>query len=245
MADHPRVTDLYVMQNHLGLIKVGKSNNVERRRNQLARADRCEVTIVHVIPNGGCDERAVLQVLSDHCKYGEWFSGSASTRAAVKRLTCIPQTVEWPFPEAAKEHIDSWITQLEELRQTASREKLSQRLINDLAASAHSDAGISEHYDFKIWEMIWKYDAGLDPWVFWTTDEQGNELRLAKRYTDDTPQPLPAFTSEISAALLTWPDDLRPDYWTGSAITCCVEGLVRRRERMFVRDRSYAAAYPR
>lgn len=236
----PPDTDLYVMQNHLGLIKVGKSGNVERRRKQLALADRCEIATVHIVGRGGHRERLILELLSRHREYGEWFSGDECSRSAVRKLTGMSNHLDWVYPAANGEEIDDWISQLQTLREMESREKLSRRLIRDLRTSAQSGSAPSDHYDFKIWEMIWKYDKGLDPWVTWLDDGQGNAVGLATRYRNDTPQRLPAFTSNVSAALLTWPDDERPDCWTGSAMACCAQGLALRLTRMRERSRSGA-----
>lgn len=44
---HRKPEHLYVMQNQFGLVKIGKSVDVELRRRRLSKADNCEITLVH------------------------------------------------------------------------------------------------------------------------------------------------------------------------------------------------------
>src|SRR3546814_17853879 len=72
---------LYIMQNHVGLIKIGRTGqNVEARRRAIERDDACTIKIVAVIEDGGDFEEIMLANLDEHQVIGEWYDGSEMCR---------------------------------------------------------------------------------------------------------------------------------------------------------------------
>lgn len=222
---------LYLMQNHLGLIKIGKAVDVERRRKCLISADRCEIQIVHVLRNRGNREREYLALLRTARRYGEWFDGDECTRKTVRGLFDLPADVAWPFPLAADDLVDAWLNQLDRIRSCTSREKLSLRVIRDMENASTPDT--SWHLNAKIWQIIWEYEQGCDPSIW--HEEDGSTW--VTRHSGASRQPLPFFTADLRSALLVWPERCRPTAWSGDAWSCCLEGLKARRVAMMKHNR--------
>lgn len=70
-----------------GLVKIGVSNDVQRRRNQVSLASGLPVEILHVIPNGGYELESKL-----HGRYralretGEWFRREGDLAAYLEQI---------------------------------------------------------------------------------------------------------------------------------------------------------------
>ena len=61
---------------------------------------------------------------------------------------------------------------------------------------------------------------------------QGEVINVWYHSDSEKREVLPAYTSSIEAALLAWPDDLRPDTWQGSPFECCIAALTAMRSRL-------------
>ena len=68
----------------IGRIKVGVSNNVERRLADLSSEQRCEGEILHVMPGNRKVEMSVHARLSDWQIEGEWFRDCVEVRSIVE-----------------------------------------------------------------------------------------------------------------------------------------------------------------
>jgi hypothetical protein len=221
---------LYLMQNHLGLIKIGKAVDVERRRQHLARADECDIRTVHVLNNGGDQEQLYHALLRRRRLYGEWFDGDEGTRKAIRGLFDLQTDFAWPFSLASLNAVNAWLDQLERIRTRISREKRSQRVIRGMENRSSPDTWW--HLNWKIWQIIWEYEQEGDPSIWHDEDADGRSVIWVTRDSDTTPEPLPFFTTDLRSALLVWPEDCRPDVWPGDAWSCCIAGLKARRGAM-------------
>lgn len=87
---------VYVMRSDSGLVKVGISNNTEKRRQSLSAAVGCKVEIVEIFgPFYGARrlERSVHEALTATRSYGEWFACSELQAVDAVR-TALLQFVE-------------------------------------------------------------------------------------------------------------------------------------------------------
>src|SRR3546814_21112199 len=70
---------LYIMQNHVGLIKIGRTGqNVEARRRAIERDDAYTIKIVAVIEDGGDFEEIMLANLDEQQVIVEWYEDRKS-----------------------------------------------------------------------------------------------------------------------------------------------------------------------
>ena len=90
-------TDLYVMQNEHGLIKVGQSVDPERRRRQLQTLENCRIALVLALRGKGHREGAIHRKLKKHHIDGEWFDGNDEAREAIGRTIKSGCVLDWPF----------------------------------------------------------------------------------------------------------------------------------------------------
>ena len=77
-------THLYIMQAQNGLIKVGRSRNVERRRKALMYASGMHIVLILEVENEGWREQSILRSLAAFRRRGEWVAGSLVGKAAVE-----------------------------------------------------------------------------------------------------------------------------------------------------------------
>src|SRR5438309_1979624 len=131
------MSHLYIMQNHVGFIKVGRSANVEARRRALERTDECSIAIVAIIETAGEFEETMHVNLGDHRIIGEWFEGDELCRDCiaieVEALSDaigreLPKLV-WPYALAEDELADGWLARCEQHRTGVSIDKEIQRVI--------------------------------------------------------------------------------------------------------------------
>jgi hypothetical protein len=223
---------LYVMQNHLGLIKVGRSKNVEARRRRLEVADNCDIEIVALIEGCGEFEDGFHTLLRRHCLYGEWYDGDDKARKAIARLTGLSRTVKWPFALSDNDTICDWLDELlENRRERESIDKLFQRCIRDLADTPEEDRRDARWRDGKIWEMLIRFEHGERPFYSVMEGKDGQRILEGWNPVTEGTEIIPCYTTDLNAALALWPDEERPKQWDGSVRDCCVSALKARKAR--------------
>jgi hypothetical protein len=227
------------MQNQLGLIKVGRSSNVERRRNRIERDDLCHARIVTVAKGQGSKEQLLLKQLASTQIIGEWHDGGDQTRLLITQFLRLKR-LPWQFELAREAQIDSWIDRIELRRSMISREKLMQRFIKKMQ-NFHdiSQENGSRFYDWKIGQIIYEYDE--DRSYFTMPDENGNVVVFLD--ADEAGFSLPRYTRTIEGALQTFPAHKKPNYWEGTAWDCCIHGLIARREAMIKQHKELIACW--
>lgn len=196
----PTRQSLYLMQNQHGLIKIGRSLNVEQRRQSLQTSERCSIQIVGIFSKFGDFEEAIHLRLNDFRVLGEWFLGTPEARAAISEGLGLPD-IFWPIaydPAAAEE----WITHMEAVR-----------VVRYLKKSIYREIGLLR----SATEPSWVYDNAI--YFICRAAEAG------KLSASDARPEVPKYTAEVEAALTIWPADRRPDSWENSAIACCIAGL--------------------
>ena len=106
----PSGQHLYVMQNEFGLIKIGRSVDVERRRLSLQSTDRCAISVVEIYAGCGDIEESIHLDMADYRFAGEWFDGSDDARADLRKLIdCDDPPIKWPYsynPSGAAQWLD-------------------------------------------------------------------------------------------------------------------------------------------
>ena len=209
---------LYVVQNHLGLVKIGSSANTKVRFGRIARDDLCEVFPVAVLDGEGWREPFVHRALTKHNLVGEWYDGTDKARRAIIKAVQLRREIAWPMILADEDAVEAWLECVEARRARISDEKLYQRLIKNMEKTdSISGAAYGFHYNFKILEAIERYEG-----------EQWDNFGRFHHTSHDT---MPSFVSDIAIAMSLWPEDARPVTWTGSAWRCCIAALKLRRTR--------------
>jgi hypothetical protein len=94
----PASSHLYVVQNHLGLVKVGRATNVQARFRCIARDDICKITPVAIKQLEGWREPFVHRVLAQHNAIGEWYAGTVEARSAIVHAIPFEHEISWPVP---------------------------------------------------------------------------------------------------------------------------------------------------
>jgi hypothetical protein len=237
------MSDLYIMQNHLGLIKVGKTINcTNKRRLGVQHHDLCHVKVVRVAKNKGSKEAALLRRLSSSNLIGEWFDGEEDTKNEILRWLRLTK-IDWPYKLADDEQIDLWLDRISKNREMKSQEQLSQRFIHKMQNFYDRNGEWdNNHCNWKIGEIIYRYDLGQNFLTFYTMVENVKEYIV---YPDDDSSTflLPKYTTRIEDALKVFPEHQKPNYWEGSIWDCCIQGLVKRREGMIERRKALQSSW--
>lgn len=232
-TDSHHMQHLYVMQNHLGLIKIGRSINVESRRRNLEKADLCSIQIVAIFENEGHREEPVHIKLDRQRLIGEWFDGDTKSVKKIIKIVGLSPDIVWPYPIADNDEICDWLERVEEKRSLISADKEYQRCIREMASTSpeNRDDGI-RFYDGKIWTILWRFEHRER--TIYTVDQasDGSALLIGHREGCDEPEIIPRYTSDIQGALAIWPDELRPEQWDGAIWDCCVAGLRARKTQI-------------
>jgi hypothetical protein len=228
---------IYVMQNEFGLIKIGRSGRPETRRKTLEKADICDIAIVTVVELAGHREEEIHAALYDHRLIGEWFGGDDEARAAIIRVVGLcPETV-WPYQLANKD-ADAWLERVEQHRWATRVDKEFQRQIHDVQRMPDRSATDDSRWDDgHIWTLIWGFEHELPAGVDVSSGKKG-ELILQGYCEGKDPQPLPLYTTELEAALSIWPDEDRPEDWTGTPWECCIAALRARKAKIALRRKA-------
>ena len=221
----PTSQDLYVMQNEFGLIKIGRSVDVEQRRATLQSTERCKIAIVEVYTGCGDMEEDIHLDMDDHRLAGEWFDGSDDARAALAELVELSDPpVKWPYAYNRK-GAAAWLDHINVVRHAATIRKSLYREITILRDAP----GPSWVYDVSVFYVIALAATGERPELYPVKIDGRVHRRWVDRHRG-TSGIVPDYTASVENALLAWPDELRPASWTGSAIECCIAALTAIRE---------------
>ncbi|WP_198118796.1 GIY-YIG nuclease family protein [Massilia rhizosphaerae] len=241
---------LYVMQNAHGLIKIGRSSNVDRRRLQLEQQGRCSIEIIHFIPAFGHHEERLHLLLQQYRLSGEWFSGSDDARRAIS--AALNMTLHWRFALDVG-GAERWLETL--LDGVADRywRKRERAVVSRLKAAVTGygrferfkdagwyqlDADIAGVYGVDGGATMYEgqfYDAGDR--IFGTYRPRAGKVIMAPVKVE-----IPPFTRSMEAAVQLWlPTDSaslrRP---VANALDCCLAALCDRwciaEERIKPRD---------
>lgn len=223
----PTGQDLYVMQNEFGLLKIGRSIDVERRRLTLQSTERCTIKIVEIYTGCGDMEEGIHLDMDDHRLAGEWFDGSDEARAALCELiACDDPEIIFPYAYD-RAGAQTWLDHINVVRQA---DAVRRELYREITILRTAD-GPSWVYDSGIFYAKWRAATGRRPGL--RSIKIDGETATHWSDSDSNAQGIvPAFTSSVENALLVWPDDLRPATWTGTPIECCIAALTATRQRL-------------
>lgn len=224
---------IYIFQNHVGLVKVGRSANVGQRKIQVQSDARCRIEIVHIYHFAGDNEEWLLDRLARFRLTGEWFDGSADMKAELASAT-QNQNLNWPFP-LDEQAAAIWLTELELKRDIEARDRNFRRFIRILSQSSQP----SHWHDMDIWRLLHPKSRQR---LYHHVPENGKLRRFvdADGYNRVAISPkkvlggwevkkfVPIYTADIDDALSVWPDEVRPTRWDGTAIECCLAALKQR-----------------
>lgn len=208
----PDKQTLYVMQNEVGLVKIGRSLDPERRRRALQSDEQCAVNLISVLIGQGHREEATHLSLSDHLIEGEWFEGTAEAQAAISALLPELGRIDWPFLYDAGE-AEAWLDGFFARRDRRSLRKQFYRMLNVHLRGGSPGYGTDAMIGIMI-SLTGRDGSNAEP----TTAV----VRAAR--TSKTPGP-PNYSTNLQAALAVWPDDCRPSVWEGSAHDCAIAAL--------------------
>jgi hypothetical protein len=213
------------MQNEFGCIKVGRSVDPWERRRNLCQSEHCKVELVAAFEGGGEDEEAIHFDLHEYRLEGEWFDGTSEARAAVERIFHMDPS-EWKFDHdtdgAAK-----WLNHLRLVRHARFIDRTVLGQIGSLKMATEP----SWVHDCGIFFCRYLAETGERPAIC-VERRRGRVVNVWYPPESSKGQVLPAYTSTVEAALLVWPDDLRPATWEGSPIECCISALAAIRRRL-------------
>lgn len=212
-------TDLYVLQNEFGLIKIGKSVNPEKRRQELQSNEKCTIELVLLLPGKGEREKTIHRKLEEYHIEGEWFCGTEEARAAICKVVNRGITIDWPFKLDAIA-CERWLEQFFDLREQRLNLKEFGKHLRRLENESHS----TWTADGDLWIMFWISETGERPLV--DVSEENGEVVL-DGYLSNSPEPIriPKYTSHIGAAMTLWPVEFRPSAWKGTVWECCIAAM--------------------
>lgn len=219
---------LYVMQNHVGLIKIGRSVSVVARRKAIEATHRCQVSLVAVIKDAGNWEEAIHAALDDFRIIGEWFDGTDQAREAVVIEVGLDPGIEWPIALADNEAVNSWLEALSERMLFITRDKDIQKVIREMT---NNPPAVDTEYrweEVRLYTTYWQSICEQSAVVSVSSDDNDCVIYTGIRRVDgaDTIEdPLPNYFTCMDAALSLWPASCRPSVWEGSARDCCIAGL--------------------
>jgi Meiotically up-regulated gene 113 len=215
------------MQSEFGLIKIGRSVNVESRRINLQTTERCKMALVEVYEGCGNMEEELHIDMDDYRLAGEWFDGSDEAREALTKLMGADDPpIEWPYIYDRKGAAE-WLDHINVVRHAAAIRRELYREISILR-SAEKPSWV---YDSGIFYAKWRAETGRRPGLA-SMKIDGETATEWFDTESDANGIVPAFTASTQNALLAWPEDLRPEQWVGSAIECCIAALTAIRARL-------------
>ena len=227
----PTSQHLYVMQNEFGCIKVGRSVDPWERRRNLCQSEHCKIELVAAFEGGGEDEEAIHIELDEYRLEGEWFDGAGETRAAVERIFRLDPS-EWKFdhdPDGATK----WLGHLRGVRKAHAVRRFVATTISALRVPAEPDWDMDVHIFWCLCLIQMGDGASMDDRPFISVKNwRGKTAGTWYNPESKRQEAVPAYTKSIDAALLAWPDDLRPNKWKGSPRECCLAALTELRARL-------------
>lgn len=231
------MSHLYVMQNHVGFVKIGRSVRVEARRRSLETTDECTVAIVAVVEDAGDYEETILLNLNEHRLIGEWFEGDKLCRDCVaieiealsEALGRDPPKLEWPYLLADDDATNDWIERCEGRRTIASINRQYSRIIRDMDKGEPEKPDTSRYWDVNLWTVLWRFERQMHTLVMSAKSKTGEEILIGHYEGSNIDEIVPHYTTNVAYALTLFPVNDRPTEWIGSAWNCCVTGIKARR----------------
>lgn len=213
---NPRSQDLYVVQNQFGLIKIGRSVDIDQRVDSIQKTTRCKLSVVATFSNCGDLEETVHLGAGEFRLLGEWFCGSEKARAAINNALGRSR-IQWPISYDASRAAE-WLRRLAIVREL---EACSKALYREITILRTAD-GPHWAYDVGVAALMRNplIDGSLRDAACITAGSKGS---ITDR--DGTKRPIPRFSADIDAALLVWPSAVRPTSFDGDPIVCCIAGL--------------------
>lgn len=237
------------MQNHVGLIKIGRTGQpVEARRRAIERDDACTIKIVAVVEDGGDFEEVMLSNLEEHQVIGEWYDGSEMCRidlasevsALCEALHCDAPTLDWPYNLANQETIESWLMECEQRRIAASVVRQYSRVIRRLKNWNSEHVDELRYRDTEIWTTLYRFERQMGTMALNDTTSTGERL-LIGHYSNgpESGMVIPKYVEDVIAALSLFPTPTRPIAWGGSIVSCCIAAIEAR--RTFINENGLSA----
>ena len=183
------MSHLYIMQNHVGFIKVGRSTNVGVRLRSLERTDDCSIAIVAVIEDAGDFEETMLLNLDAHRLIGEWFEGDELCRECMateveelsKVLGRSPPRLSWPYALTSEEQTNEWIDRCEDRRIVASINRDYGRHLRAMREDRTSAHDPMRYRDIGLWTLLWRFEWQLGTIISSTKGREGEEVLVGYR----------------------------------------------------------------
>lgn len=218
------VTDLYVMQNEFGLIKIGQSVNPEERRLALQVEERCHIKLVLALPEKGHREKAIHRKVKDFNVGGEWFDGTEESQQAILKAIKLGLSLDWPY-ELNNKAADEWLEAFYDRREIRYRTRNVDECLRTIKRLNEPNWIV----DSAIWEALMQIE---DRFIGVLVGENDGEPTLDGFVADsDPPIRIPRYSSSLEDAMLLWPEDVRPISWEGTPIECCLAAILVRRKR--------------
>lgn len=95
LSPNDRGAHLYVLQAETGYIKVGRSDDPQKRARSIQAAQASEVILVHVAIGLGPSEVELLTSLARRRVRGEWIDGTLAARDIIEAH--VGQSIAWPY----------------------------------------------------------------------------------------------------------------------------------------------------
>jgi len=216
------------MQNEHGLIKIGRSDDPERRRRSLETEEMCRIAIVAVQENWGEFEEEIHIDMGECRVLGEWFEGDDFTREMSLIHFNLPPVTPWPF-EYDIEAAGAWLDRVEEWRWFRTIRKFITAVILELKREPGSP-----YLDSRVW---WAMSSARQISGGISVEENGQMVVVG---ADATREHLLPYSTDVEAALTLWPEGERPARWLRSAADCCSAALRSELEKLaaeYHRDR--------
>lgn len=233
----PTMSDLYVMQNHVGLIKIGHSLYVEARRKAIEKTHGCTIELVAIVNGAGDREKGIHHALDQFRCLGEWFDGiDEAKKAIIGELGLDPETV-WPIPLASAEVVDSWLSSLSEKMFQTHRYKETQKLIREMTTfGPPANDASCRALEARIFGVYWRFVRCRTGGVDVSSDIEGNPIYTGVQVDENgqwVAEAVPSYLSQMEAALSLWPEDERPLIWDGHLWDCCIAALMAQKILLF------------
>ncbi|QKR98698.1 GIY-YIG nuclease family protein [Sphingomonas sp. CL5.1] len=201
---------LYVLQNEHGSYKVGRTWSVKRRIYEIQRSDVCKIFPIFSLNECGPWEVYIHNKIRKHVLLNEWFKGNDESRMDLQNL--LETNLIWRTIYNQKDE-NKWLKDLELSKMRRYTVKLLQyeiRYLNDTERNKLRDYSIIDFVSKIISNDV--YDRVLGTGIAQIFREEERKRSYSGKYL------IPDFTIDVDSALLLWPNDIRPDYWHGSAI---------------------------
>lgn len=218
---------LYVMQNAHGLIKIGRSDNPQRRVLEVQKAARCAVALIVSFPEAGHFEEWIHLEMAGHRIVLEWFEGTAVARAALAALLGVEMAWVYQLDEAGalawtERQLDSGAERYWRRRERDVMRRIKGAVTGTgicrayVNGSVYLDGYIAPHVGF------------VDPVCHDTRN--GRPVLLAQHGDNAEMTEVPAYTRSMEAAQSLWLPDpdcrVRPDFTR--PVECCFHALCDR-----------------